>query len=105
MNVNIDKNFAMVKIRDPISGVEKIVTALRARFDLASKHDKKYCTNNGLDNVLFCNLLKRRVTGKNLKDADNKTGKIIVQLKNDGFWIGELPWEVKNESKGTSKTN
>lgn len=105
MSANTNRNFTMVKIRDPISGVEKVVTALRARFDLASKHDKKYCANNDLDNVLFCNLLKRRVTGKNLKDGDNKTGKIIVQLKKDGFWVGKLPWEEKDESKGVSKTN
>jgi hypothetical protein len=96
----------MVKIRSPIDNEEKVVTALRARFDLASMHDKKYCANNGLCNVLFCNLMKTgRVNGKNIKDPDSPTGKIIVQLKKDGFWKGELPWEViKDENKRTSKS-
>ena len=94
----IDKNFAMVKIRDS-NGVAKIVTALRARFDYKKLSDGKYVSSNGLDKTTFSKLMKSRVTGKNVKDENTTTGKIIKQLKADGIWSGELPWELKAKDK------
>lgn len=98
----IDRNFTMVKIRSPINNEEKVVTALRARFDNKCLDDGKYISKYKLDKTTFCYLMKRRVTGKNLKDGNNTTGKIIEQLKADCIWSGDLPWEVKSENKRTS---
>lgn len=96
----INKNFEMVNIRDKKTGViKKVVTTLRHRFDLACLDDGKYIEKYNLDKVTFCYLMKRRLTGKNLKNSDNKTGKIIEQLKKDDIWKGELPWEKKSKDK------
>lgn len=88
----------MVKIRDP-NGVVKVVTALRARFDLSCMDDGKYTKKYGLDKTTFSKLMVSRVTGKNVKDENTTTGKIIKQLKADGIWSGELPWELKAKDK------
>ena len=105
MSGKIDRNFTMVKTRSPTDNEEKVVTALRARFDDKCLDDGKYTKKYNLDKSTFCYLMKRRVTGKNLKDGNNTTGKIIEQLKADGIWSGELPWEViKDENKRTSKS-
>lgn len=93
-----DKNFAMVKIRDP-NGSERVVTVLRARFDGLLFDDGKYIKKYDLDKTTFSKLMTKRVTGKNVKDENSTTGKIIVQLKKDGVWSGELPWELKAKAK------
>lgn len=94
--MNIDKNFRMVEMTDE-TGNKKIVTLLRARFDRKCLADGKYIAKHELDKTTFSKLLNRRVTGAKVKDPESKTGKIISQLKKDGIWLGELPWEVKED--------
>jgi hypothetical protein len=98
----IDRNFRMIRFENTINKEVKIVTALRARFDNRCLHDGKYIEKYNLDKTSFSKLMKRRVTGTNLKVADTTTGKIIVQLKKDGIWSGPLPWEDKDEEQRVS---
>lgn len=88
----LDENFKMVKVR-VTPRTQKVVTVLRARFNDALFSDGKYTDRYNLDKTTFSKLMIGRVTGKNVKNESSTVGKIIKQLKSDGIWIGELPWE------------
>lgn len=92
----IDRNFKQIRVRDS-NGLHKTVTLIRARFDALLFDDGKYVKKHNLDKTTFSKLMNRRVTGKNVKDENSTTGKIIAQLKKDGVWVGELPWTKKEE--------
>lgn len=92
----IDRNFKMIRVRDS-NKKHKIVPLIRARFDALMFSDGKYVEKYNLDKTMFSKLMNRRVTGKNVKDENSTTGKIIVQLKKDGVWAGDLPWIKKEE--------
>ncbi|PLY04366.1 MAG: hypothetical protein C0625_16960 [Arcobacter sp.] len=97
--MDIEKNFRMVKIRDPETREEKIVTALRARFDSKCLDDTKYRKKHNLEKSTFSKLMARRVNGLKVRDFEGNTARIIKQLKKDGVWVGSLPWEIKEEVK------
>lgn len=92
----IDRNFRMIRVRDSF-GEHKTVTLIRARFDALLFDDGKYVKKHKLDKTTFSKLMNKRVTGKNVKDENSTTGKIIAQLKKDCVWAGDLPWIKKEE--------
>ena len=68
---------------------------LRARFDAKGFSGVKYARAHGLCQPTLSLILSgdEQTTGKN-RTRQGNTRKAYRQLKEDGVWIGALPWEA-----------
>jgi len=67
---------------------------LKARFDAKGFSVVKYARAHGLCQPTLSLILggDAQTTGKK-KTAKGNTRKVYMRLKEDGVWIGALPWE------------
>lgn len=76
------------------------MTELRERFDKKGFGVSRYADAHGLCQPILSNVLnqKSRAKGTN-RSRLGRTKRVYEQLKEDGVWVGPLPWE----NKGTQR--
>lgn len=70
---------------------------LRERFDNSGRSDTKYARAKGFEITALVRVLNGTTNGKNAR-KEGQTRKVICHLKDDGIWIGVLPW-MKDQGK------
>ena len=73
-----------ININDP--------SLLKKRFDDSGRSDTKYARAKGFAITTLVRVLNGTTNGKNSR-KEGQTRKVICHLKEDGIWIGKLPWE------------
>ena len=65
---------------------------LSDRFKKSGRSIKAYAVAKGLQATALRRVLVGITNGKNAR-REGQTRKVICHLKEDGIWIGKLPWE------------
>ncbi|WP_455756507.1 hypothetical protein [Sulfurimonas sp.] len=65
---------------------------LRKRFDDSGRTPAKYAVAKGLQETALRRVFDGTTNGKNAR-KEGQTRKVFCHLKQDGIWIGKLPWE------------
>lgn len=65
---------------------------LLERFKRSGRSIKAYATAKGLQETALRRVLVGITNGKNAR-KEGQTRKVICHLKDDGIWIGKLPWD------------
>ena len=81
-----------ININDP--------SLLKKRFDDSGRSYAKYATAKGLQETALRRVVYGKSDGTRAKE-DGPARKVFCHLKQDGIWIGKLPWE-KLPSKGVA---
>ncbi len=75
------------------------MSKLRERFDKKGFGVSKYARAHGMSHATLSLVLDGKLTGTNASSG-GKVRKVFVQLKQDGVYIGRLPWEKKERAGG-----
>ena len=75
-------------MRNEINSSEK----LKKRFDDGGRSFAKYATAKGLQETALKRVIFGITNGVR-STQEGQTRKVILRLKEDGIWIGRLPWE------------
>ncbi len=65
---------------------------LSKRFKNSGRSIRAYATAKGLQETALRRVLVGITNGKNAR-KEGQTRKVICHLKDDGVWIGKLPWD------------
>jgi len=71
---------------------------LKKRFDDSGRSYTKYATAKGLQETALKRVLEGVTSGIRSR-KEGQTRKVIRHLKEDGIWIGRLPWEQQTKVK------
>lgn len=72
--------------------------ALMERFKKSGRGIRAYAVAKGLQETALRRVLVGITNGKNAR-KEGQTRKVICHLKEDGIWIGKLPWERVQEKE------
>jgi hypothetical protein len=88
VNKKVNKNFKQINVDGTIR------TAIWLRFYKKMFSHQAYCFRYGLNRDILYKVLDGKLTGQKSSSRGEKTRAVILQLKDDGIWVGDVCWKV-----------